>query len=366
MTLPNSLRTHPTRRLRTSFSIDSSTKAGVHSHRDTQRIFNANHDSVRASSLSQIDAQPHDAFHDLQTSIHVSNNSKINLPDVSQNQSLDMSIPVFDSGPDQCRNHESISEIPSLLDIQVAEPPTFVTKSHLLRARPTCRARIFSPIDTSTQAGVLSSLDLLIVTPTQLPHASDREYSPVHDNPASCHPLSVVREKPRVPVKITTAANRSRSPVSKGRLEESDIVIAARSFRNSFGDNFFNDNFRRSACLFCGAVTLRARRSALLTESHAQCVHSNFDAPRANSTADDRHWRLSCVHLSAPKAVPREYVRNLLREPNSNSEPRYSPRVQTFASHAPTSCTRKPVLSLFLRNSIVTRLATPRNNDEIS
>ena len=175
-------------------------------------------------------------------------------------------------------------------------------------------------------------------------------------NPASIHPLSVVRKKPRVPVKITTAANRSRSPISKARSEESDIVIAARSFRNSLGDNSFVDNSRRSARLFCGAVRLRARRSALLTVSHAQCVHSNSHAPRANSTADDRYSLLSCVHSSAPKAVPREHVRNPLREPDSNSEPRDSPRLQTFASHALTSCTREPVLSLFPRNSIVSRV----------
>ena len=64
--------------------------------RDTQRIFTANHDSVRASSLSQPDAQPHHTSRDLQTLTPVSNNSEINLTDVSQNQSLDMSIPVFD------------------------------------------------------------------------------------------------------------------------------------------------------------------------------------------------------------------------------------------------------------------------------
>ena len=166
------------------------------------------------------------------------------------------------------------------------------------------------------------------MTPTQSPHASDRDNSPVHDNPAIVHPLSVVRKKPRVLVKITTAANRSRSPVSKARSEESDIVIAAQSFRN-----FLGDKSRPRARSFCGAVTLRARRSALLTESHAQCVHSNSHAPCANSTADDRHSLLSCVHLSAPKAVPREHVRNPLREPDSNSKPRDSPRVQTFASH---------------------------------
>ena len=82
-----------------------------------------------------------------------------------------------------------------------------------------------------------SLLYLSIVTPTQRPHASDRNNSSAHDNPASVQPLSVVCKKPRVPVKITTAANRSKLPVSKARLEESDIVIAARSFRDSLGDN---------------------------------------------------------------------------------------------------------------------------------
>ena len=76
--------------------------------RDTQRIFTANHNSVRASSLSQPDAEPDHASHDFQTSIPVSNNSEINLPDVSQNQSVDMSILVFNSGPNRCHNHESI------------------------------------------------------------------------------------------------------------------------------------------------------------------------------------------------------------------------------------------------------------------
>ena len=169
------------------------------------------------------------------------------------------------------------------------------------------------PIDTSTQAGVQSSLDLSIVTPTQPPHASDRDNSPVHDNPAIFHPLSVICKKPRVPVRITTASNWSRLPFSRARSEESDIMIAARSFRNSLGDNSLDENSVRSVCLFCCVITLRARRTTLLTESHAWCVHNDYHAPFANSTAGDRHSLLCCVHSSAPKAVPREHVRNLLR-----------------------------------------------------
>ena len=126
--------------------------------------------------------------------------------------------------------------------------------------------RIFSSIDTSTQDNVQSSLDLSIVTPTQPPHASDRDNSPVPHNSASVHPLSTVHKKSRVPVRITTAANGSKSPVSKAQSEESDIVIASRSFRNSLSDNSFGDNSRRSARSFCGAVTLRARRTTFLTE----------------------------------------------------------------------------------------------------
>ena len=136
-------------------------------------------------------------------------------------------------------------------------------------------------------------------------------------------------------MKITTAANRSRSQVSTARSEEPDIVIAARSFRNSLGDNSFGDNSRRNARSFCGAVTHRARRTMLLTESHTQCVHSDSHAPRANSTADDRHSLLCCVHSSTLKAVPREHVRNPLREPDLNFLARDSPRVQTFVSDAP-------------------------------
>ena len=142
---------------------------------DSQRIFTANHDSVRALSLSQPGAQPHNASRDLYTSIPVSNNFVINLLDVSQNQSLDMSISVFDSGPDRCRIHESTPEIPSILDIKVAQQTIFVANSHLLSERITRRARIVSVIDTSTHAGVQLLLDLSIVTPTQQPHASHRE-----------------------------------------------------------------------------------------------------------------------------------------------------------------------------------------------
>ena len=119
-------------------------------------------------------------------------------------------------------------------------------------------------------------------------------------------------------------------------------MIVARSFRNSLGDNSFSDNARRNARSFCGAVTLRARCTTVLTESHAQCVHSDCHAPCANSTADDRHSLLCCVHSSALKAVPRENLRNPLREPDSNSEARDSPRVQTFASHSPTSSPPNP------------------------
>ena len=190
-----------------------------------------------------------------------------------------------------------------------------------------------------------------IVTPTQPPYASDRDNSPVHYNPASVHSLSVVHKKPRVPVNITTAANRSKSPVSNARSEEFDIVIAARSFRNSFGDNS-----RRSTRSFCGAVKFRARRTTLLTESHAQCVHSDSHAPRANSTDDDRHSLLGCVYSSALKAVPKEHVRNPLREPDSNYKARDSPPVQMFASRTPTSCTAQPVSPLSPESSIVSRV----------
>ena len=89
--------------------------------RDTQRIFIVNHDSVRASWLLQPDVQPHHTSHDIQTSITLSNNSEINLPDVSQNQSLDMFIPQFDSGHDRCCNHHSTFEIFGLLNIQVVQ-----------------------------------------------------------------------------------------------------------------------------------------------------------------------------------------------------------------------------------------------------
>ena len=56
------------------------------------------------------------------------------------------------------------------------------------------------------------------------------------------------------------------------------------------------------------------------------------------------------------KAVPREHVRNPLREPDTNSEERDSPRMQMFASHAPTSCTAKPVSPLSFESSIVSRV----------
>ena len=56
---------------------DASMKAVVQSLRDIQRIFTANHYSVRASSLSQFDAQPHNASHDLHTLIPLSNNLEI-------------------------------------------------------------------------------------------------------------------------------------------------------------------------------------------------------------------------------------------------------------------------------------------------
>ena len=219
-----------------------------------------------------------------------------------------------------------------------------------LRARPTHRARIFTPIETSTQAGVQSSLDLSIVTLTQPANAFDC------DNPKSVNLLQTVRKKTRVPVKITTAANRSRSPVSSAWSKEPVIVIAAQSFRNSLGDNSLDENFLRSARSFCGAITFRARFSALLTESHAQCVHFNSNAPRANSTADDRHSPLCLMHSSPPNSVQREHVCNPLRKPDSNFKARDSSRVQMVAAHAPTSCTDKPVSPLALLHLLVSRI----------
>ena len=157
-------------------------------------------------------------------------------------------------------------------------------------------------------------------------------------------------------MKITTATNRSKSPVSQTRLEKSDIMIAARSFRNFLGYNSFGDNSRRSARSFCGAVTLRSCCTTLLTESHAQCVHSDSHAPRTNSIADDRHSLLCCLHSSALKAVPRKHVRIPLRELDSNAEARDSPRVQMFASHPLNSCTAQLVSPLSLESSIVSRV----------
>ena len=85
-------------------------------------------------------------------------------------------------------------------------------------------------------------------------------------------------------------------------------------------------------------------------------MHSDSHAPRANSTADDRHSLVCCVHSSALKAVPTAHVRNPLREPDSNSEARDSRQVQMFVSHAPTSCTAQPVSPLSLKSSIVSRV----------
>ena len=156
-------------------------------------------------------------------------------------------------------------------------------------------------------------------------------------------------------MRITTVADRSRSPVSSARSEESDTVTAAPIFRNSLGDNSL-----RSAGSFCSAVTHRARRTTLMTESHAHCVHSSSHAPRANSTADDRHSLLCCVHSSVPEAVPREHVRNPLSKLDSNYETRDSSRFQMFAAHAPTSCTDKPVSLLSFEHSIVSRVLQHR------
>ena len=156
--------------------------------------------------------------------------------------------------------HESDQEAPSLLKLQLIPPPVLVTQPDSLRAHPTRSARIFIPINTSMHAGVQSLRDLSIVSPTHPPHASDR------DNPTNIHPLSTVRKKPRVSVRIATAANRSRSPVSRTRSEKSDIVIAARSFQNSLGVNSLEENSVRSARSFCGVITLRSPRTTLLTE----------------------------------------------------------------------------------------------------
>ena len=183
------------------------------------------------------------------------------------------------------------------------------------------------------------------MTPTPPPHASDRVKFSTPNNSASVHPRSTYRIKPWGSVKIITAANRSRSPDSRSRSEDSDVVIAARSFQNSFGDNSFL-NVRSLS----GLVMARASRAILFTKSHVQCVYSNFHAPRENSTADDQHLLLCCEHSSALKGVPSEDVHEPLRETATNSYPRDSIQVHIFASRAFTSRTLEPVADDF-RNS---------------
>ena len=191
-------------------------------------------------------------------------------------------------------------------------------------------------------------------------HASDHDNPSVPDNFASVHLLSTVRNKPRVPIKFITAAYRPRSPVSSDWSQESDIVVAARSFPNFLGDQSLVQNSLRSRSLFCGVIKRRARRSMLYTESQAPCVHSNSHASRANFTADDRHSLLYRVHPSPLKALPSKHVRNPLCELDSNSWPRDSVRMQTFSSCAPTSCTDERVTVSYLKFDCVTRLATLR------
>ena len=108
---------------------------------NTRRVFTANHDSVRSSSLPHPNAPPVPVPSDWQIFKSLLDNSVVNAPVRSQPLEENSSQPIAE--PDSDPNFE----VPSLLDLELSPPPAIVSSHlHSLRARPTRRTGVFTSL----------------------------------------------------------------------------------------------------------------------------------------------------------------------------------------------------------------------------
>ena len=133
---------------------------------DSRKVFTANHDAVRSSSLSQPDAMLPAVTADLRLfdmflsrpkagsrdfpDTEVFYNPEIEVTGDPVIQSMNLSLPDAGFNP----------VVPLLLDLQCSPQPAVLPQSRSIRVRPTRRPRAFTPLYTSTQAEIPSLLSI--------------------------------------------------------------------------------------------------------------------------------------------------------------------------------------------------------------
>ena len=184
---------------------------------DSRKVFTANNDAVRSSSLSQPDAmlpavpadlrlfdmslsRPEDEIRDF-SDTEVLYNPEIESTGDPLIQSMNFSLPDAGLNP----------VVLSLLDLQCSPSHAVLPQSRSLRVRPTRRPRAFTPLYTSTQAEIPSLLSIPATSPSApISDAADTEFLEPRGIQRKQTQFQSVRKNPEKPVTIVTAATRNR------------------------------------------------------------------------------------------------------------------------------------------------------------